>query len=51
MDGSQAITQNLFATIAVKYIQSNTKQRQATRKAKWLNELAAEYNLNVMLHR
>ena len=34
---------NLFAAIIIKYIQSNNKQRQATRKA----ELAAEYNLNV----
>jgi len=29
------------------YIQISNKQRQATRKAKRLNELAAEYNLNV----
>jgi len=28
------------------YTKSNNKQRQATRKAKRLNELAAEYNLN-----
>jgi len=33
----------------IKYIQSHNKQRQATRKAKRLNELAAEYNLNVAI--
>jgi len=46
-----SITQSKFIchNNIVKYIQSNNKQRHATRKAKWLNELAAEYNLLVAI--
>jgi len=42
------VNQNLFAAITMTLIYTwNNKQRQATRKAKRLNELAAEYELNV----